>query len=215
VRETLDLLDWRRRIADLYVEVRRRGTSETTWRWWRAERDELFATHPSSPISRARRASFTGLPVYPYDPDLRLGPLEVHDAPPATFEIAHSASGITPVQRVGTLAPELGGITHRVSVYWLDVYGGGVFVPLRDATNGVATYAGGRYLLDTVKSADLGGTDGQLEVDLNFLYHPSCAHDPSWSCPLAPADEALPVAIEAGERLGDDLAADHAVEVAT
>ncbi len=82
VREDLDLLDWRRRVADIYAEVRRRGPSETTWRWWRDERDELFASHPSSPLPVATRAAFTGLPVFPYDPDLRLGPLEVHDAEP-------------------------------------------------------------------------------------------------------------------------------------
>jgi uncharacterized protein len=215
VHDTLELLDWRRRVADVYAEVRRRGTSETTWRWWRDARDELFATHPASPVPVFRRASFTGLPVFPYDPALRLGALEVHEAEPVTFEIAHSSSGSTPVQRVGTIALTLGSVAHPVSVYWIDIYGGGVFVPLRDATNGASTYAGGRYLLDTVKSADLGGADGALEVDLNFLYNPSCAHDPSWSCPLAPADEALPVRVEGGERLGNELAEDGAVEVAT
>lgn len=215
VGEELELLDWRRRVAALYAEVRRRGTSETTWRWWRDARDELFATHPASPIPAAGRAGFTGLAVFPYDPELRLGLLEVHDAEPATFEIAHSSSGTTAVRRVGTIVPTLGDVAHPVSVFAFDTYGGGLFVPLRDATNGAGTYGGGRYLLDTVKSADLGGGDGQLEVDLNFLYHPSCAHDPAWSCPLAPADEALPVRIEGGERLGEDLAADGLVEVAT
>jgi uncharacterized protein (DUF1684 family) len=215
VHETLDLLDWRRRVADLYGEVRRRGTSETTWRWWRAERDELFATHPASPLPASARAAFTGLPVFPYDPALHLGQLEVHEAEPALAHIAHSGAGTTVARRIGTLALELDDVAHPVSVHWLDVYGGGVFVPVRDATNGTDTYGGGRYLLDTVKGADLGGGGTHLEVDLNFLYHPSCAHDPAWSCPLAPADEALPVRIEAGEQLGDGLAEEQVVEVAT
>jgi len=38
-------------------------------------------------------------------------------------------------------------------------------------------FDGGRYLLDTVKGVDLGSTDEGLVVDLNFLYHPSCAYD--------------------------------------
>lgn len=215
MRETLELLDWRRRVADLYGEVRRRGTSETTWRWWRDARDELFAGHPASPLPTSLRASFTGLPVFPYDPDLRLGAVEVHEAEPVRAEIAHSAAGTTPTRRVGTLALELGGVAHPVPVHWLDSYGGGVFVPLRDATNGDATYGGGRYLLDTVKGADLGGSGGYLEVDLNFLYHPSCAHDPTWSCPLASSDEALPVAIEGGERLDHDRVEEQSMEVAT
>jgi uncharacterized protein len=215
VRETLDLLDWRRRVADLYGEVRRRGPSETTWRWWRDERDELFATHPASPLPLVRRRGFTGLPVFPYDPALRLGPLEIHDAQPGTSAIAHSSAGATPVRRVGTLALEFDDVAHPVSIYWLDVYGGGVFIPLRDATNGMTTYGGGRYLFDTIKGADLGGTRERLEIDLNFLYHPSCAHDPSWSCPLAPADEALPVRIEGGELLDSGVADEQMAEVAT
>lgn len=215
MRETLELLDWRRRVADLYGEVRRRGTSETTWRWWRDERDELFATHPASPLPAATRATFTGLPVFAYDPALRLGQLEVHEAEPAAAHLAHSGAGTTVARRIGTLAIEVDDVAHPVSVHWLDVYGGGIFVPLRDATNGADTYGGGRYLLDTVKGADLGGSGIHLEVDLNFLYHPSCAHDPTWSCPLAAADEALPVRIEAGELLGDGLVEDQVVEVAT
>jgi uncharacterized protein len=88
-----------------------------------------------------------------------------------------------------------------VSVFWLEVYGGGVFVPLRDASNGDSTYGGGRYVLDTAKAADLGGSRGRLTVDLNFAFHPSCVHDPRWSCPLAPADERLEVPVLGGERL--------------
>lgn len=209
----LELLDWRRRVADVFGEVRRRGTSETTWQWWRDARDELFATHPASPIPPEHRAAFAGIPVFPYDPALRLGLVAVADAEPVTSEIAHSSTGTTPARRFGTLPLTLGGVTYPLSVFWLDVYGGGVFLALRDATNGGSTYGGGRYLLDTVKSADLGGDPGHLEIDLNFAYHPSCVHDPAWSCPLAPPDERVGVAIEAGERLAVDPVQEAVAEV--
>ena len=78
---------------------------------------------------------------------------------------------------------------------------GGLFLPFADATNGRDTYGGGRYLLDTVKGADLGGTTTTLVLDFNFAYHPSCAYDPRWSCPLAPPGNRLPGPVEAGERL--------------
>jgi hypothetical protein len=81
----------------------------------------------------------------------------------------------------------------------LETYGGGIFLPLKDATCGETSYGGGRYLLDTVKGADLGEEQGSLIVDLNFLYNPSCAYDARWVCPLPPAGNVLPVAIEAGE----------------
>ena len=60
---------------------------------------------------------------------------------------------------------------------------------------------GGRYLLDTVKGADLGTQGGRLIIDLNFLYHPSCRYDSRWVCPLAPHDNVIDVPIQAGERL--------------
>jgi uncharacterized protein (DUF1684 family) len=77
----------------------------------------------------------------------------------------------------------------------------GIFVPFRDGTSGTATYGAGRYVWDSVKGADLGSEDGRLILDVNFSYHPSCAYDPRWVCPLAPPVDILTVPIEAGERL--------------
>ena len=77
----------------------------------------------------------------------------------------------------------------------------GLFLPLRDGTADTASYGGGRYLLDTAKGADLGGTDRSLVVDLNFLYHPSCRYSDSWQCPLAPAGNTITAPVRAGERL--------------
>ena len=74
-------------------------------------------------------------------------------------------------------------------------------MPFRDATAGSSTYGAGRYLLDTAKGADLGLDGGLLVLDFNFSYHPSCRYDPAWQCPLAPPQNVLAVAIEAGERL--------------
>jgi hypothetical protein len=85
-------------------------------------------------------------------------------------------------------------------VYWIAVYGGGVFIPFRDATSGHESYGAGRYLLDTIKGADLGGRGERLMLDFNYAYNPSCAYDPRWSCPLAPPANWLPVPIRAGER---------------
>ena len=92
---------------------------------------------------------------------------------------------------------------HRLSVFWMAGYAGGLFVPFRDATSGESTYGAGRYLLDTIKSADHGGDrrEGTVVLDFNMAYHPSCAYDPRWSCPLAPPENRLAVPVEVGERL--------------
>jgi hypothetical protein len=88
-----------------------------------------------------------------------------------------------------------------LELYWLTSYGGGLFLPFADATSGTETYGAGRYLLDTVKGADLGQEEGRLVLDFNFAYFPSCAYDPRWTCPLAPPANRLSVPVRAGERL--------------
>jgi uncharacterized protein (DUF1684 family) len=87
-----------------------------------------------------------------------------------------------------------------LSLFWISGYGGGVFVPFADATSRETTYGGGRYLLDTIKGADLGSTpEGEIILDFNFAYNPSCAYNPRWTCPLAPPENRLPFAVTAGE----------------
>ena len=96
---------------------------------------------------------------------------------------------------------ELAGREQSLDLYWLDGYGGGVFLSFADATSGTETYGACRYLLDTVKGSDLGERDGRLVLDFNFAYNPSCAYDPRWVCPLAPPGNRLPEPIRGGERL--------------
>ena len=118
-------------------------------------------------------------------------------------ELGHSGPGTTGFVAFGTVNLDLPSGRAQLTLYWLDTYGGGVFLPFRDATNGDTTYGGGRYLLDTAKGADLGHEGGRVVLDFNYAYHPSCVHDPRWSCPLAPTDNRLDVAVEAGERVLD------------
>lgn len=198
-RETLELLDWKRRVFALYAELRASADPEAAWRRWRDVRDRLFREHPQSPLPAERRSSFAGLEYFPYDASLRVGAeLTDLEAPPLPID---ASGGRTVLFRPFALATiELGGESRVLELYWLEGYGGGVFLPFRDATSGVSTYGGGRYLLDTVKGADLGGDAGRLVLDFNFAYNPSCAYDPGWVCPLSPPANTLPLEIRAGER---------------
>lgn len=201
VRDTLVLLDWKRRVFDLYAEVRRAETPRAGWDRWAAERRALFATHDASPVPPDRRASYDGPHLFDYDPALRvLG--EVEDAPAAMYAVTASAGDPVRFTRVGAVRFAVNGAPQRLELLWLDAYGGGLFLPFRDATAGVETYGAGRYLLDTVKGADLGTQGGLLVLDFNFAYNPSCSYDPRWACPLAPPPNRLDVAVRAGERHG-------------
>jgi uncharacterized protein (DUF1684 family) len=198
VADTLELLDWKRRVFGLYAAVRELAP-EVGWELWRETRDELFRTHPQSPLPPEKRASFRGLDYWPYDPEARvLAELEDVDSPPQPIESSgDEAILFRPFARA---AFELRGVPLGLEVSWLAAYGGGAFLCFRDATGGRESYGGGRYLLDTVKGADLGEDGGRLVLDFNFANNPSCSYDPSWVCPLAPPANRIPVAVEAGER---------------
>lgn len=195
----LSLLDWKRRIFELYAEIRADDDAEHAWRNWRTVRDELFRTHPQSPILPERRASFLGLPFFDYDPSLRVVG-SVEPAERVQREIATSGEQPYSFTRFAHTHFELEGEPQALDLYWLDGYGGGLYLCFADATGGAETYGAGRYLLDTVKGSDLGETSGQLMLDFNFSYNPSCAYDPRWVCPLAPPGNRLTAPVYAGER---------------
>lgn len=194
----LDLLDYRRRVHALYDEVRRISASDPARAHgrWRAARDDLIGRHPQSPLAPEDRPSFRGLRYFRYDPRFRFAAAVLPEPSGERFEVATSTGEAMWLRRIGRVELPIG----TLPVFWIDVYGGGIFVPFRDATSGNATYGGGRYVLDTVKGADLGSTDdGRLVIDLNFSYHPSCHYHHRWSCPLAGPESRLAVAVEAGE----------------
>ncbi len=224
-RVLLELADWRRRIAELYADVRRLAALDppAAWELWRSVREALYREHPQSPVPPAERASFRAH-HYPYDPAYRLtATLEPSAGDEATGTSAspgpEGASTSTEVPRsillpsshgeparfrvLGTLRIPFPAGERQLTCYWLDGYAGGLFLPFGDATNGRTTYGAGRYLLDAAKSADLGGdpASGRLVLDFNFAYQPSCAFDPAWSCPLAPAANRLDIEVPAGERI--------------
>jgi len=198
-RARLEVLDWRRRVREAYDAVRTESHVTLAHSIWSRRRDELFATHPASPLTPEARKSFRSLPVAPYDPDYRFE-VEVRPAEPYRMEVPTGTDGVVPFDRIGLV--ELPGL-GSLDVWWLATYGGGLFLPLRDGLAGRpgGTFGGGRYVLDTVKGADLGGSDAgaKLVVDLNFAYNPSCAYDAAWACPLAPGGNMVTAEVPVGE----------------
>lgn len=195
---SLAVLDWRRRVAALYTQVREMDDPAAAHAIWRLARDQLFAEHPASPLLPADRAAFAGLRYAPYDPTLRFTlPIEDTDRP-AQLEVPTGTDGVVTFRRLGHVQiPDYG----RLDAWWLVAYGGGLFLPVKDPNP--ETYGGGRYLLDTVKGADLGGdlrpAAAAVVIDFNFAYNPSCTYDPAWACPLAPSGNTLDRPIHGGE----------------
>ncbi len=200
----LNLLDWRRRVFDLYRVIRASTDAAAAHAHWREVRAEMFRSHSQSPIPEPARAAFRALPTFGYDPSARVL-AEVEEAQPEEISIT-TGDGDAPYNftRFARASFVLEGRRLSVALYWLHGYAGGVFLPFADRTSGASTYGAGRYLLDTAKGADLGTERGRLVLDFNFAYQPSCSYDPRWVCPLAPGENRLPIAIEAGERLSPE-----------
>ena len=203
--EDLDLYDWRHRVAALYQlhDLAR----------FRAARDDLFRTHPQSPIPGPDRAAFAGLDYFPPDPAYRVRATLEPAADESELEIdTGGEDGAVRYRRAGRLALRLPGGEVRLTLFRMLGYGGGLFLPFRDATAGTATYGGGRYLVDSVKMT-LGGAltvepgSDEVHLDFNYAYNPSCAYDPRWRCPLSPPENRVDIAITAGERFSPGTAA--------
>ncbi len=194
------LWDWRRQVGAAYAAARNAAAGETGWLTWRGVRDGLFRSHEQSPLDPPQRARFEMLPFFPYDPALRF----VVRLEPTTAEAMTVPAGsdgdvrLAPFAITDGLAGPLG---RELTLFWVLGYGGGAFLPFTDATSGSESYGGGRYLLDTIKGADLGTeADGRTVLDFNYAYNPSCSYSDRYVCPLAPTANRLPAMVRAGER---------------
>jgi hypothetical protein len=195
----LDLVDWRRRVGDLY----RTGGPDALEKF-REGRNRLFKSHPQSPIEPEERAPFTGLHYFPHDPAFRVN-ARIQSADGSELLIDTGGDdGAVRYRRAGELVFRLAGEPCKLTVLSLVQYAGGLFVPFKDTTAVHQTYGAGRYLFDTAKDTDglvLESTPGSAEVviDFNYAYNASCAYSPRWACPLAPPENFLRVPVTAGE----------------
>ncbi len=198
----LTLAHWRRTVAELYADVRRLAQTDprAAWYYFRARRDDLFRNHPQSPLTPAQRAAFDGLPYFPYNPAWRLTGTFHPPRNQKTQTVTLPADGEFRYSPVADIHFRVENEWLVLTLFWIEGYGGGLFLPFKDATSGGATYGGGRYLYDTIKGADLGADETEIVLDFNFAYNPSCAYDSRWVCPLSPPENTLSVAVTAGEQ---------------
>ena len=202
VNSRIALADWRRTVSESYAAMRSvpDGGRLYGWRDWRSTRNDLFKHHSQSPLSQEQRDEFAGLAYYDYRPEFCVEARLESTVASESFHVYLSTDGDFNYSRVATAHFVVMGITARLSLFWIEGYGGGLFLPFKDATNGHETYGGGRYLYDTIKGVDLGVSNEKILLDFNFAYNPSCAYHPRWVCPLSPRENTLPFPVTAGEK---------------
>ena len=197
--DELDLLDWKRRIFALYAAVRADDDPRRAWELWRTTRDELFASHPQTPLTPEQRASFDGLPYFDYDPGLRVL-AAVEPAERLHREIA--TSGATPYPYTGSRTPASRSAARScrsTSTGSRPTAAGSTC--FADGTSGGGKLRRAAICSTRSRAPTWASADGRLVLDFNFAYNPSCSYDPRWVCPLAPPGNRLERPVRGGERL--------------
>jgi hypothetical protein len=196
----LQLADYRRVVFEMYDRVRDPNASpEARWQRFRRDQDNLFKTHPQTALTPKQLENFNSLRYHPYNSACRftlpVEPLIDREV----IKLNLQEEGPTRLLPMGRISFRIDGQDISLTLFWIMGYGGGIFLPFKDLTSTSESYAGGRYLLDTIKGADLGREADRMVVDFNFAYNPSCAYNSRWHCPLPPPENQLSVPIRAGE----------------
>ena len=204
----LDLYDYRTRVAEMYRKRRQSSLAgedaASVVQRFRESRDELFAKHSQSALDQEQKEKFQGLRYFPYNPAMCVEANIERDVNPQVLSVAMNAEESMTMTTVGRLHFALEGVKVALLLYWLNIYGGGLFLPFRDTTSPAESYGGGRYLFDTIKGSDFLPVPGasrneRILLDFNYAYNPSCAYNDKWVCPLAPIENRLKVPVRAGE----------------
>ena len=171
----------------------------------RDRKDEYFAEDPHSPIPPEERGDFDGLDYYPPDEAFRFVlPLHEHDER-ERVTVGTSTEGQQTYVRWGEFRFSVGGESVSLQAYKSDPGEDRLWVPLRDATSGEATYGAGRYL--DLEEDEHRTDGGEWILDFNAAYNPYCAYSAAYECPLIPMENWLDVRIEAGEKAYDSAEA--------
>lgn len=168
----------------------------------RKDKDNFFRNSEQSPFKG--KTDFKGLTYFAPNPAYKIVAKVVpyHSAAQDKFVAVPMTDGSTETyEKYGFAEFTLAGESEaaELNVYRLLIYkhDKGLSILFRDATAPLETYGGGRYLdfkTDDVKS-------GKLTIDFNNAYNPYCAYNHTFSCPLPPKENTLPVRVEAGEKI--------------
>jgi uncharacterized protein (DUF1684 family) len=139
----------------------------------------------------ALRTNFSGLRWYEPNPSYRtVGTFQPYPEK-RVVHIPNILGDIEPFNAIGTVTFELAGVQHTMEAWGNPK---SLWFVFRDQTSGRETYPSARFLYTPPVE------DGKVVIDFNFAQNPPCAYNPYTTCPLPPAQNRLPIAIEAGEK---------------
>ncbi|MCU0397524.1 MAG: DUF1684 domain-containing protein [Cyclobacteriaceae bacterium] len=163
----------------------------------REEKDNYMRTASDSPFA-GNTENFTGLNYFPPDNQFRVKARLIPIEDKKAVVLPTSDNKTKRYMEYAHAEFNLGGNTYRLlilEIIDMGPYKGTLFLAFGDETSARETYGAGRYL-------DVKKPKGQnsIVLDFNEAYNPYCAYNDTYSCPLPPQENLLPVAIQAGEK---------------
>ncbi|MEO7064228.1 MAG: DUF1684 domain-containing protein [Dokdonella sp.] len=140
------------------------------------------------------RKHFTHIDNFPTDPSWRIEAKWVAFDPPHTLETPNVLGQTDKFPVPGKAVFTRDGKTYELQPV-IEVPGDKeLFLIFADRTSGKETYGAARFLYAEMPK------DGKIVLDFNKAYNPPCAFTPYATCPLAPAENRLDLAVKAGEK---------------
>ncbi len=165
----------------------------TTIKNLRNDKNSYLKKDTASPIED--KVKFIGLKYFEVNPKFKVTGKIDRVTSGQTINITMSGGEVEEYEAYGNVKFEIEGVKCTLKIFKTPE--GNLFLPFKDLTSNKETYGAGRYLDFGVNEVD----GNQITIDFNKAYHPYCAYNHTFTCPVPPAENTLNVAVKAGERL--------------
>ena len=156
----------------------------------------LYKDASRSPLKPEDIKTFKGLSFFPVDSSFVVVSKLKRTNTSDFFEMKTSTTRLSKERVFGILSFTIKGLNYSLKVYQSESSvlesSDYLFLPYLDATNGITTYGGGRYLDLKIPEGD------SIWLDFNKSYNPYCVYNARYSCPIVPRENLLPIKVEAG-----------------
>jgi uncharacterized protein len=159
----------------------------------RSEKDSYLKKDTASPIED--KINFKGLKYFDINPAFKVTGKIDKVTSGQTINITMSGGEVEEYEAYGNVKFEIEGVKCVLKIFKTSE--GNLFLPFKDLTSNKETYGAGRYLDFGVNEVN----GNEIIIDFNRAYHPYCAYNHTFTCPVPPAENTLNVGVKAGERL--------------
>ena len=159
----------------------------------RSDKDSYLKKDTASPIED--KIKFTGLKYFDVNPDFKITGKIDRVTSGQTINITMSGGEVEEYEAYGNVKFGIEGVKCALKIFKTPE--GNLFLPFKDLTSNKETYGAGRYLDFGVNEVN----GNEIMIDFNKAYHPYCAYNHTFTCPVPPAENTLNVAVKAGEKL--------------